>query len=88
MSFDRLYQQRPKFPEESSFANLGERIVCDECMWADERYIAVYGRPFIGQLGGIGTPAEAPHPDFQLRPLNGQNPAKNTNPLGREQRII
>lgn len=25
------------------FANLGERVVCDVCMWLDPRYIAVYG---------------------------------------------
>lgn len=25
------------------FANPGERAVCDECMWSDPRYIAVYG---------------------------------------------
>lgn len=25
------------------FANPGEKIVCDDCMWADPRYIAVYG---------------------------------------------
>lgn len=26
------------------FCNMGERYVCDACMWADERYIAVYGK--------------------------------------------
>lgn len=25
------------------FANPGERVVCDRCMWADPRYVAVYG---------------------------------------------
>lgn len=27
-----------------AFANVGEKIVCDPCMFADERYIAVYGQ--------------------------------------------
>jgi hypothetical protein len=27
------------------FANPGEVYVCDACMWADPRYIAVHGRP-------------------------------------------
>lgn len=27
----------------SRFANPGEDIVCDNCMWADPRYIALYG---------------------------------------------
>ncbi len=27
----------------SQFANLGEVYICDECMWSDPRYIAVYG---------------------------------------------
>jgi hypothetical protein len=26
------------------FANAGEQLVCDKCMWKDERYIAVYGK--------------------------------------------
>jgi hypothetical protein len=26
------------------YANLGEKIVCDECMWSDPRYIADYGK--------------------------------------------
>jgi hypothetical protein len=26
------------------FSNEGEKYVCDECMFKDERYIAVYGR--------------------------------------------
>lgn len=26
------------------FANPGETVVCDACMWADPRYIATYGR--------------------------------------------
>ena len=25
------------------FANAGEGIVCDRCMWNDPRYVAVYG---------------------------------------------
>jgi hypothetical protein len=25
------------------FFNPGEHIVCDACMWADPRYIAIYG---------------------------------------------
>jgi hypothetical protein len=27
----------------TQFTNPGEVNVCDECMWADARYIAVYG---------------------------------------------
>jgi len=27
----------------AQFVNPGENVVCDACMWADERYIAVYG---------------------------------------------
>lgn len=27
----------------SKFAEPYETVVCDECMWADPRYIAVYG---------------------------------------------
>lgn len=27
----------------NQFANLGESHLCDYCMWADPRYIAVYG---------------------------------------------
>lgn len=27
----------------AKYANPGERIVCDQCMWKDPRYIAVYG---------------------------------------------
>lgn len=27
----------------SDFANEGERVVCDACMWVDARYQAVYG---------------------------------------------
>lgn len=27
----------------SDFVDPGERIICDDCMWADARYIAVYG---------------------------------------------
>ena len=26
------------------FANPGEVYICDACMWADPRYIAVYGK--------------------------------------------
>jgi len=26
------------------FANKDEAVVCDNCMWNDERYIAVYGK--------------------------------------------
>jgi hypothetical protein len=26
------------------FTDPGEEVVCDECMWADPRYIAVYGK--------------------------------------------
>lgn len=29
----------------SQFANPYETVVCDECMWADPRYIAIYGAP-------------------------------------------
>ena len=25
------------------FARLGEKRVCDNCMWADPKYIAIYG---------------------------------------------
>ena len=25
------------------YANDGELVVCDDCMWSDPRYIAVYG---------------------------------------------
>lgn len=28
----------------SKFARPGERIVCDSCMWADPRYIKIYGK--------------------------------------------
>lgn len=28
----------------SAFTNPGELYVCESCMWADPRYIAVYGR--------------------------------------------
>ena len=28
----------------SQFANENEKIVCDTCMWKDERYIKVYGQ--------------------------------------------
>ncbi len=27
----------------SEFANPGEVFICDECMWKDPRYIALYG---------------------------------------------
>lgn len=27
----------------SQFANIGEEILCDRCMWADDRYIKIYG---------------------------------------------
>ncbi len=27
----------------SKYANEGENIVCDQCMWNDDRYIQVYG---------------------------------------------
>lgn len=27
----------------NAFANPGEKFICDECMFKDERYIAVYG---------------------------------------------
>lgn len=25
------------------FANTGEVYICDECVWVDQRYIAIYG---------------------------------------------
>jgi hypothetical protein len=28
----------------NEFANPGEKNICDECMFQDERYIAVYGK--------------------------------------------
>jgi hypothetical protein len=28
----------------SRYANPGEHLVCDQCMWSDPRYIKVYGR--------------------------------------------
>ena len=31
------------------FANPGETVVCDACMWADPRYIAVYGHVNRGE---------------------------------------
>ena len=27
----------------SKYANPEEEVVCDECMWTDDRYIAAYG---------------------------------------------
>ena len=30
-------------PNWTAFANAGEDHICDECMWDDPRYIAVYG---------------------------------------------
>jgi hypothetical protein len=26
----------------SQFANPGETVICDDCMWSDERYLAIY----------------------------------------------
>jgi hypothetical protein len=26
------------------YADPGEKVICDDCMWADPRYIAVYGK--------------------------------------------
>jgi len=28
----------------SQFSHESEKVVCDECMWKDPRYVAVYGR--------------------------------------------
>lgn len=34
------YYQATGWPQ---FANPGEIFICDDCMWSDARYIAVYG---------------------------------------------
>lgn len=31
------------------FANPGEVFICDNCMWTDPRYIAVYGVQSLGK---------------------------------------
>ena len=38
------YEVGPSAKAWGQFANPGENIVCDACMFADPRYIAVYGQ--------------------------------------------
>jgi hypothetical protein len=32
------------------YANEGEKIICDDCMFKDERYIKVYGNHYSGYV--------------------------------------
>ncbi len=41
-----FYEVGPTGKAWGEFANPGENIVCDDCMWHDPRYIAVHGKRF------------------------------------------
>jgi hypothetical protein len=45
-----FYQVGPSGKAWGQFANPGETIVCDVCVWNDPRYIAVYGTVASGLL--------------------------------------
>lgn len=59
------------------YANPGERMICDACMWADPTYIVDYGKnelPTIAQLAGITDEyfdEPAPKTDLEMVKLEG-----------------